>query len=107
MFHSRLLWRLYSGYAAIIVISVLVVGILLSRQLEENTLKEIQDSLSVRSALLTEIARDSLLTASTANSNSSFQSTLTKLGNSTASRLTVIAADGHVIADSQEQPQAM
>jgi two-component system phosphate regulon sensor histidine kinase PhoR len=107
MFHSRLLWRLYSGYAAIIVISVLVVGILLSRQLEENTLKEIQDSLSVRSALLTEIARDSLLTASTANSNSSFQSALTKLGNSTASRLTVIAADGHVIADSQEQPQAM
>ena len=106
MFHSRLLWRLYSGYAAIIVISVLVVGILLSRQLEENTLEEIQDSLSVRSALLTEIARDSLLTAST-TSNSSFQSTLTKLGNSTASRLTVIAADGRVIADSQEQPQAM
>tara|TARA_B110000858_G_scaffold198281_1_gene263700 strand:+ start:2847 stop:4649 length:1803 start_codon:yes stop_codon:yes gene_type:complete len=106
MFHSRLLWRLYTGYAAIIVISTLVVGILLSRQLAENTLQEIQDSLSVRSEFLTEIAKDSLLTPSVANSNS-LQSTLSELGISAASRLTVVAPDGRVIADSQEQPQAM
>lgn len=107
MFSSRLLWRLYTGYATIILISALVVGIMLSRQLEKNTLEEIQDSLSVRSALLTEIAKDSLLASSAGNNRDSLQSTLTELGISTESRLTVVATDGLVIADSQEQPQAM
>lgn len=107
MFRSQLLWRLYTGYAAIILISALVVGILLSRQLAENTLEEIQESLSVRSTLLTEIAKDSLLASTGGNYSDSLQSTLTELGSSTASRLTVIATDGVVIADSQEQPQSM
>lgn len=107
MFRSQLLWRLYTGYAAIILISALVVGILLSRQLAENTLEEIQESLSVRSTLLTEIAKDSLLASSVGNYSNSLQSTLTELGSSTASRLTVIATDGVVIADSQEQPRSM
>ena len=107
MFRSQLLWRLYSGYAAIILISALIVGILLSRQLAEDALEEIQESLSARSGMLTEIAKDSLLASTVGRIDNSLQAVLVDLGASIASRLTVVATDGRVIADSQEQPQAM
>jgi two-component system, OmpR family, phosphate regulon sensor histidine kinase PhoR len=107
MFRSKLLWRLYTGYVAIILISTLVVGIQLSRQLAANSLEEIQHSLAVSSELLAAIAKDSLLAPSPDSNSSALQAMLVELGVSTESRLTVIATDGRVIADSRELPQSM
>lgn len=124
MFRSQLLWRLYAGYVVIIVIFTLIVGTLVSRQVTENGLAEIHQSLAVRSEFLAEIAKQALqddLAARTDElrsednhkqstvkaSGESLQETLLRLGKDTASRLTVIAGDGRVVADSKEFPENM
>ena len=107
MFRSKLFWRLYSGYAAIIVFSTLIVGILLSRQLSENATQDIENSLSVRSELLTEIGKEVLLQIPSEVIELDLQATLQELGTRTQSRLTIIRPDGRVIADSEESPVAM
>ena len=76
MFRSKLLWRLYIGFATILFISTVIVGITLSRQLSENTLEEIQNSLSVRSEMLSEIAKDFLLTRPDSNFSAFTQDTV-------------------------------
>mgnify|MGYP001485147979 CR=1 FL=1 len=107
MFRSKLLWRLYIGFATILFISTVIVGITLSRQLSENTLEEIQNSLSVRSEMLSEIAKDFLLTRPDSNFSAVTQDTVVRLGRATNTRLTVITPEGWVIADSEEQPAVM
>ncbi|HAJ76793.1 MAG TPA: hypothetical protein DCM64_10095 [Gammaproteobacteria bacterium] len=105
MFRSHLLWRLYTGYVVIILVSTTTVGILLSRQLTQNSLEEIERSLAARAELLAELARPTLLQP--IEIDSPLQATIVALGSSTESRLTVITSDGRVIADSQELPQSM
>lgn len=107
MLRSKLLWRLYSGYAAIILFSTLIVGIMLSRQLSENATDDLQDSLRVRTALLAEIGRTAFAQSLTAASQATLQTTVVELGVNTQSRLTLIAPDGDVIADSEESPENM
>ena len=107
MFRSKLLWRLYIGFATILFISTVIVGITLSRQLSENTLEEIQNSLSVRSEMLSEIAEDFFLTRPDSNFSAVTQDTVVRLGRATNTRLTVITPEGWVIADSEEQPAVM
>lgn len=103
MFRSRLLWRLYVGYVVIIVFCTLLVGGLISRQIAQNTMEQIHDSLAVRSALLVQVAAPALV----AGHYPKLQQTITQLGKDTDSRLTIIGADGSVLADSREQPQGM
>jgi len=103
MFRSQLFWRVYTGYVSIILIFTFIVGILVSRQVAENSLQEIHHSLAVRSELLAEIAKQSLRNPL----NTSLQETIVKLGSNTQSRLTVITVSGIVIADSQESPENM
>lgn len=103
MFRSQLFWRVYTGYVSIILIFTFIVGILVSRQVAENSLQEIHHSLAVRSELLAEIAKQSLRNPL----NTSLQETIVKLGSNTQSRLTVITVSGLVIADSQESPENM
>jgi two-component system phosphate regulon sensor histidine kinase PhoR len=105
MLRSHILWRLYTGYAVIILLSTLTVGVLLSRQLADNNLEEIERSLAARAELLTEIARPALLQPGPLEP--SLQASIVSLGASTDSRLTVVARDGRVIADSHESPSSM
>ncbi|MEH6813196.1 MAG: ATP-binding protein [Motiliproteus sp.] len=115
MFRSQFFWRLFAGYAAIILISMLIVGVLVSRQVTENGMREIHHFLAVRSELLAEIAKHSLREPSAQPGkeslqdprSSSLQQTIVQLGKNTQSRLTVIASDGTVVADSRELPQNM
>ena len=107
MFRSKLLWRLYIGFATILFISTVIVGITLSRQLSENTLEEIQNSLSVRSEMLSEIAKDFLLNRPASNLSAVTQDAVVRLGRATNTRLTVITPEGRVMADAEEQPTLM
>lgn len=111
MLRSPLLWRLYAGYVVIILICTLIVGTLVGRQVTANSTNEIHHSLAVRSELLAEVARPSLL-ALTGNlasglNDSNLQKTIVQLGKNTESRLTIISRSGIVLADSQEQPEIM
>jgi len=111
MFRSQLFWRFYAGYAVIILISTLIVGGLISRQVEENNLLEINHSLAISSELLAEVAKPTLvnnsLYLSGADHLKPLQEKIITLGKKTESRLTAIDGKGLVIADSQELPQKM
>lgn len=104
MYQSHLLWRLYSGYVIIILLSTLTVGYTLSRQFSDNNLEEIERSLVVRSELLSELVRPVLTSGF---GFEQLQNSISKLGSSTESRITIITLDGRVIADSEESTQAM
>ena len=58
MLRSRILWKLFSGYVVIVLLSTIIVGIFVSRQVEEETLTEIEQSLNVRATLLQDLALD-------------------------------------------------
>lgn len=107
MFRSQLLWRFYAGYVVIILISMLIVSVLVSRQVTENSVQEFRQSLAVRSELLAEIAKPSLSATDQQRAAGLLQTRIVQLGEDTQSRLTIIALDGSVIADSQELPLKM
>lgn len=109
MFRSKLFWRLYTGYVAVILVCTLIVGVMVSRQVTENGRQEIYRSLEVRSELLAEISRRSLTQSSPLINTDieAMQQTIVALGEKTNSRLTVITAQGNVVADSQESPENM
>ena len=100
MFGSKLLWRLYAGYVAIFVITSLILGTLVSSQVSENSLKEIESSLAARTELLAEIARHYLTHPASDEIADLLQTTLKGLDQNTQSRLTIISSDGTVLADS-------
>ena len=105
MFRSKLLWQVYAGYVTIVIISTLIVGILNSRQISEEGMRDIHQSLSAHTELLAEIAKLSLQPNNV--DFKSLQQTLEQLGKNTRSRLTIIANDGIVLADSREHPEKM
>jgi len=111
MFKSQLFWRFYTGYVVIILISTLIVGALVSQQVEENNMLEINHSLAISSELLAEVAKPTLVNASLYLSGADhlkpLQEKIIILGQKTESRLTAIDSNGLVIADSQEKPRNM
>ncbi|MFP6806691.1 MAG: ATP-binding protein [Pseudomonadales bacterium] len=121
MFRSQLLWRLYAGYVTIILCCTLIVGVLVGRQVTENGMRDIQQSLVVRSKLLAQVAKptllalavDSLATAGSQSGTSNntpgeaLQDIVVQLGRDTHSRLSVIDVEGRVIADSMQSPELM
>jgi hypothetical protein len=52
MLRSRVLWKLYAGYAVLILISAVIVSVLIGGQIEHDTLDDIRLSLRSRAALL-------------------------------------------------------
>jgi len=107
MFGPRLFWRLYAGHVAIILLAMLIVSVLVSRQVTEGSLQEIRHSLVVRSELLAEIAKPVFGISADVLAEERLQKIIVQLGADTQSRLTVINSDGTVIADSRELPQNM
>ena len=103
MLRSRFLWKLYTGYVALILLSTFIVGVLAARQVRRNALEEIEASLRARALLLTELATGAL----EGDFNLPLQEHVTALGESIGTRLTLIRADGVVIADSEADPEFM
>jgi len=98
---SRFFWRLYSSYVAIVVLAVVTAGVLVGRRITNDSLDEVEESLRVRAVLLGEVANQSL------QDTDSMQTLVTSLGASIRTRLTVMTADGTVIADSDRDPSTM
>jgi two-component system phosphate regulon sensor histidine kinase PhoR len=103
MLGSRFLWKLYAGYAVVILLTAVVVGVLVVRGFERDLTEQIQGSLHSEALLLQDIARPYV----EAPPDSAFQHRVWLLGSRADTRLTVIAADGRVLADSREDPSAM
>ena len=103
MLRSRFLWQLYAGYSVLILLTSILSGVIISRRVEQDTLEDIRQTLEAQASFLEESA--SLFLADP--SNPSFQAQIRALGARVPTRLTVIRADGVVVADSDENPSQM
>ncbi len=100
---SRFLWKLYAGYALLIFLATGLIGGLVATRIESETLAETDRHLQSESMLLRDIAKNALSGPQAAG----LQERVSTLGQEVGTRFTIIRADGTVVADSQERPQAM
>jgi two-component system, OmpR family, phosphate regulon sensor histidine kinase PhoR len=103
LLRSRFLWELYAGYAFIILVTAVVVGVVLVHDAERGVLDDIRDALQRDAVLVRDIAAPFV----DAPPDSAFEQRIRALGTRTGVRYTVIAADGRVLADSHENPATM
>ncbi len=103
MFHSRFLWRLFASYAALILISIAVIGGMILNRMENDSLEEIKRSLKSQVILFKDIAAGYL----TGPAGDSIREHIRSLGAELGTRLTIIDAEGVVLADSQKDPAIM
>ena len=103
MLRSRILWKLFTGYVILILLSTTIVGVLVSKHVKKEALIEIERSLDVRATLLRGLALEMFLISTDAK----VQERIKSLGEKTNTRLTIIKVDGVVLADSQEDPKTM
>jgi len=100
---GRFLWKLYAGYAAVILLSVLTIGLLVTRQITENSMAEIRNQLEDKAYLLHQIALEALRRGEAGD----LQARVAELAVHNPERSTVIRADGVVLADSLRDPRSM
>ena len=100
---SRLLWKIYSIFVVIILLAAVIVGSLTGAHIKQKTLNEVQETLTVRATLLSELSAHYLQTKKAPQ----LQAKIKVLGQKSATRLTVIGSDGVVVADSDKDPLVM
>jgi len=99
----RFVWRLYAGYFLLIVLASLGAVLFVSRQVERESLTDIERNLENQARLLAELSRGPL----SGGEPTALQSRVIELGKLTGTRYTLIAGDGRVLADSEEDPARM
>ena len=105
LFNPSLLRRLFLGYVVIILSLTIIISILVSRQINENTLDDLHHTLYTRALFLAELSKPALQDPQ--NKGAANQQTIIELGKNTESRFTIINSHGKVLADSQQSPQKM
>jgi methyl-accepting chemotaxis protein len=103
MLKSKLLWKLLASYAVVILVATVIVWYLVARRIEQDAVQETEKSLQSEAMLFRPVAAPALENPSAP----SIQNRVIALGKESKTRLTVIRADGVVIADSDEDPTRM
>ncbi|MCD6292243.1 MAG: HAMP domain-containing protein [Deltaproteobacteria bacterium] len=103
LLRSRILWKIYAVFVAVIVIAAVIVSFVVSSVIEERTLADVRHSLDVRTQMLSPISLPVLQRGRVVDGDDLVKT----LGHQTKTRFTVIKADGQVLADSDEDPQRM
>ena len=102
MLRSRILWKLYSSVLVIILVTAVIVGIFVSRQIEEDSLKEIRGLLKTRTDIVAVIASPALLDHSP-EAKAELDRDIAALAKDDV-RITLCRADGTIIADTRFEP---
>ena len=100
-----MLRRLFLGYVVIILSLTIIISVLVSRQISENTLEDLRHTLYTRALFLAELSKPALQDPQ--HKAAANQQTIVELGKDTQSRFTIINSQGKVLADSQQSPQKM
>ena len=106
MFNSSFLWRLYAGFVAVIAICAFVTNLLLSQYIQDNGEISLEQNLLSRANFLRVIALPALETGNISEQNK-IKESIAHLDQQVSSRLTIINAEGYVIADSRQEPSRM
>jgi two-component system, OmpR family, phosphate regulon sensor histidine kinase PhoR len=98
-----ILARLFLAYAAVVLATALA-GVLISSQvIRRDAWREVEQNLAGKAVLFREIARPILHSEAAPG----LEERIRQIGNESGIRLTIIGADGKVLADSQEDPAQM
>ena len=96
MRHSPIFLRLYAGFAVVILFSILIVGLMVQRQIEQASLRDISNNLSSQAFILQQSFANT-----GQQTQSQIQQTLQQIGQRIDTRVTLLTKDGVVIADSE------
>ena len=96
MRHSPIFLRLYAGFAVVILFSFLIVGLMVQRQIEQASLRDISNNLSSQAFILQQSFANT-----GQQTQSQIQQTLKQIGQRIDTRVTLLTKDGVVIADSE------
>src|SRR5262245_45878472 len=99
MWRSRILWRLFAVYSLLIAGALGALGFFLVNRSEAQLLAEVRQRLDIKSRVIQELARRL--------SKDEWQAQVTRLGAETQARITFIAADGTVLAESTQAPEEL
>lgn len=103
MKRRRLIWQLYPSYLLVILLVIFAVGGFVLNELRDFHYQQTSKDLRARTQLIVE-----QLAGELKQSQQMWLSEMViRLGESSSTRVTVILADGRVLADSDENPQLM
>jgi two-component system phosphate regulon sensor histidine kinase PhoR len=103
LWRPRFLWRLFGGSVLVVVLTAVILGLVFMRLITAEALRATERQLRDEAQLLKEVALPALRDWEGAGLQQAVQET----GRSMQARLTVIRADGVVLADSEEDPLRM
>jgi two-component system phosphate regulon sensor histidine kinase PhoR len=92
---SRLSYKIFSAYCVIILLVVMTMGVLITRQAKSRLMEEIKNDLTAQTRIITVLPKDDI------------QEKIADLAVKSRSRITLINASGTVLADSQELPSEL
>ncbi|PLX87446.1 MAG: PAS domain-containing sensor histidine kinase [Desulfuromonas sp.] len=101
--HRRMVWQIFPPFLAIVLIALAMVCWLFIRSTHTFFLDQTRHNLEIRARLVLTQVTERLPTGSQSGIKELFR----QLGKETGTRLTLIAQDGLVIADSEEDPRRM
>jgi two-component system phosphate regulon sensor histidine kinase PhoR len=102
MRHSPIFLRLYAGFAIVILFSILIVGLMVQRQIEQASLRDISSNLSSQAFILQQS-----FTNIDNQTQDQIQQTVEQIGRRIDTRITLLTKAGVVIADSEFSPAEM
>lgn len=102
MRHSPIFLRLYAGFAIVILFSIMIVGLMVQRQIEQASLRDISNNLSSQAYILQRSFADI-----SQQSPDEVQHQVEEIGHRIDTRITLLSKKGVVIADSEFSPQDM
>src|SRR5262245_4644595 len=99
MWRSRIFWRLFLTFSVLLTIAIGLLGWLLVGRIQTHLLDEIQANLELKTLLIRDLV--------VRQTKEEWQETVSRLAREAKGRITLIAADGIVLADSSEAPEMM
>lgn len=103
MWHSRIFWRLFGTYGLLLSVAIGLLGWWLWQRLEQRLVQNTQQNLAGKLLLVAEL----LAEQTEPNQPAELQSRVKRWGDVADLRVTLIAADGRVLADSLQSPGQM
>ena len=102
MWRSRTFWRLFAAYGGFLVAAVFVLGAVLAARVESFHRELLNQALQRQAILVREVSR-----GIAPSQFESLQLRMSLLAKEIDTRITLLDADGRVLADSEEDPAAM
>src|SRR5262249_48120822 len=99
MWRSPTFWRLFGSYSLLLLSAIGLLGVVIASRVQQHNLQQIEENLRAKAILVREAIRDRPV-----GQTSRLQQRMEGLGQEIATRITLLAKDGRVLADSDQDP---